>query len=176
MPLTLIAAMTEDRVIGRGNALPWHLPEDLRHFKGLTLGHPVIMGRKTWESVGTPLPGRRNIVVTRREGFAAPGADVAPSLAAALRLVAEEPEVFVVGGAELYRGALPLADRIHLTVIHTREVEGDTHFPAFEGPDWVLAEERHLPADARHAWPLSFRRYDRVRERTRAGARTPEAS
>jgi len=163
MVLALIAAMTEDRVIGRGNGLPWHLPEDLRHFKRLTTGHPVIMGRKTWESVGTPLPGRRNIVVTRQAGFRAPGADVVPSLAAALRLVAGEPEVFVVGGAEVYRAALPLAERIHLTVIHTRDVAGDTHFPAFEGPEWALTEERHHPADARHAWPLSFLRYDRRR-------------
>ncbi len=163
MVLALIAAMTEDRVIGRENGLPWHLPEDLRHFKRLTTGHPVIMGRRTWESVGTPLPGRRNIVVTRQAGFRAPGADVVPSLPAALRLVADAPEVFVVGGAEVYRAALPHADRIHLTVIHTRDVAGDTHFPPFEGPEWALTEERHHPADARHAWPLSFLRYDRRR-------------
>lgn len=163
MRIALIAAMTEDRVIGRGNGLPWHLPEDLRHFRRLTTGHPVVMGRKTWESVGTPLPGRRNIVVTRQPGYRAPGAEVAPSLAEALRLVEGEPEVFIVGGAELYRAALPLADRIHLTVIHTRDVAGDTHFPPFEGPDWVVTGERRIPADARHAWPLSFLRYERRR-------------
>ncbi len=163
MLLTLVAAMTEDRVIGRGNGLPWHLPEDLRHFRRLTTGHPVIMGRRTWESVGTPLPGRRNIVVTRRPSYAAAGVEVVPSLAEALGLVRGEPEAFVVGGAELYRAALPLADRIHLTVIHTRDVPGDVHFPAFEGPDWELTAERHHPADPRHAWPLSFRRYERRR-------------
>lgn len=163
MNLALVAAMTEDRVIGRGNGLPWHLPEDLRHFKRLTLGHPVVMGRKTWESVGTPLPGRHNIVVTRQRGYQAEGADVAPSLQAALALVRDEPEVFVVGGAEIYAQALPLADAIHLTVIHTRDVPGDAHFPSFEGPDWAIAEERQHPADDRHAWPLSFRRYERRR-------------
>jgi dihydrofolate reductase len=163
MNVALVAAMTEDRVIGRANGLPWHLPEDLRHFKRLTLGHPVVMGRKTWESVGTPLPGRHNIVVTRQRGYQADGADVAPSLQAALGLVRDEPEVYVVGGAEIYAQALPLADTIHLTVIHTRDVTGDAHFPPFEGQDWALAEERQHPADDRHAWPLSFRRYERRR-------------
>ena len=170
MNVALVAAMTEDRVIGRGNGLPWHLPEDLRHFKRLTLGHPVIMGRRTWESVGTPLPGRHNIVVTRQRGYHAEGADVAPSLQAALGLVRDEPEVFVVGGAEIYAQALPLADTIHLTVIHTRDVPGDAHFPRFEGPEWALAEERRQPADERHAWPLSFRRYEHTRGRSMASA------
>ena len=168
MNVALVAAMTEDRVIGRGNGLPWHLPEDLRHFKRLTLGHPVVMGRKTWESVGTPLPGRHNIVVTRQRGYQADGADVAPSLQAALGLVRDEPEVFVVGGAEIYAQALPLADTIHLTVIHTRDVPGDVHFPPFEGPEWAIAEELQHPADERHAWPLSFRRYERTRQRSMA--------
>ncbi|HJS46756.1 MAG TPA: dihydrofolate reductase [Gemmatimonadales bacterium] len=163
MRLTLVAAMTEDRVIGRENGLPWHLPEDLRHFKRLTLGHPVVMGRRTWESVGEPLAGRHNIVVTRQPGYAAPGAEVVASLDAALRLVRDEPEVFVVGGAELYRAALPRADRVHLTLIHTRDVPGDTRFPPFEGPEWDRTEEGRHPADARHAWPLTFLRYDRRR-------------
>ncbi len=161
MRVSLIAAMAENRVIGKRGGLPWRLPADLRFFRETTWGHPVIMGRRTWESVGKPLRGRRNIVVSRRKDFAAEGVEVADSLDAALRLVAEEPEIFVVGGAQLYAAALPRADRIYLTVIH-REFEGDTWFPEFEGPDWRLVAREDRPADAENPYPFSFLLYERA--------------
>jgi dihydrofolate reductase len=133
MIISLIAAMSENRVIGSDNRLPWHLPEDLKRFRALTRGHPVIMGRKTWDSIGgKPLPQRDNIVLTRQPGFAAPGARVFSSLNAALEdlrnSLPADAEVFVIGGAEIYRLALPIADRIYLTVVH-RTVAGDAFFP-----------------------------------------------
>lgn len=136
--LSMIAAMAKNRVIGRDNTLPWHLPEDLRHFKATTLGKPVIMGRKTWESLGRPLPGRRNIVVSRNPAYAPAGGELFPSLEAALAACGDEPECFVIGGAELYRQALPLARKIHLTEIDT-EIEGDAHFPVIAAEDWQEA-------------------------------------
>ncbi|KAF0166534.1 MAG: dihydrofolate reductase [Rhodocyclaceae bacterium] len=143
--LTLIAAVARNGVIGIDNRLPWHLPADLKHFKALTLGNTVIMGRKTWESLPTsfrPLPGRRNIVVTRDGSYRAEGAVVAPSLPAAIA-AAESGEAFVIGGAELYAVALPLADRLQLTEIDAA-FEGDTHFPAIDPHHWrETARETH---------------------------------
>ena len=135
--LTLIAAVARNGVIGIDNRLPWRLPADLRHFKALTLGHTVIMGRKTWESLPAgfrPLPGRRNIVVTRVGSYRAEGATVANSLPAAV-IEADGGEAFVIGGAELYAAALPLADRLQLTEIDAA-FEGDTHFPAIDHDQW----------------------------------------
>jgi dihydrofolate reductase len=144
--LSLIAAVARNGVIGLDNRLPWHLPADLKHFKALTLGHAVIMGRKTWESLPAnfrPLPGRRNIVVTRDGSYQAAGATVATSLPAAIA-AAENSEAFVIGGAELYAAALPLADRLQLTEIDA-DFEGDTHFPAFDSREWrETAREAHL--------------------------------
>lgn len=141
--LTLVAAMAAGRVIGRDNGLPWHLPEDLKHFKAVTLGKPVIMGRKTWDSIGRPLPGRRNIVVTRQQGWQADGAEAAHSLEAALAMVDGVDEACLIGGAELYRQALPLADRLRLTLIELT-VEGDAHFPAWSAREWrETASEAH---------------------------------
>lgn len=131
----LVAAVAANGVIGAHGKLPWHLPEDLRHFKALTLGHPVVMGRKTWESLGRALPGRENIVVTRAPGYAAPGASVASSLEAALALCAGEPTVFVIGGGELYAEALPLADGLVLTEIQ-RDYAGDARFPDYDRAAW----------------------------------------
>lgn len=143
--LTLIAAVARNGVIGIDNRLPWHLPADLKHFKALTLGHTVIMGRKTWESLPDkfrPLPGRRNIVITRNPSYRAAGALVASTLPEALR-AAESGEAFVIGGAELYAAALPLADRLQLTEIDA-DFEGDTRFPAIEGSQWLeSARETH---------------------------------
>lgn len=133
--LTLVAAMARGNVIGIANTLPWHLPEDLKHFKAVTLGKPVIMGRKTYDSIGRPLPGRRNIVVTRQHDWSAAGVEVAHSLEAALALVAEAESVCVIGGAELYRQALPLAHRLELTEI-AESYQGDAHFPAFSADEW----------------------------------------
>lgn len=129
--VNLIAALAENGVIGVKNRLPWRLPEDLAHFKTVTLGHPVVMGRKTFESLGRPLPGRRNIVITRTPGWHAAGAEAAASLDAALALCSGAPEVFVIGGAEIYALALPLADRLFLTEVAVAP-EGDARFPEFD--------------------------------------------
>jgi dihydrofolate reductase len=133
--ISLVAAHARNRVIGAGNRLPWHLPEDLPRFKRLTMGAPVIMGRKTHESIGKVLPGRRNIVVTRQTGARFEGCEVAGSLEAALALAADAPEVFVIGGAELYRLALPRADRLYLTLIDA-DYAGDAFFPEIDPAEW----------------------------------------
>ncbi len=182
MSLTLIAAMSENRVIGREGGLPWRLPEDMRHFKQVTMGHPVVMGRRTWESMGGPLPGRRNIVLSRRVGYTAEGAEVVTTLDAALARAgsgatattaatatgrtegesAGDPSpVFVIGGGEIYDLALPRADRLDLTIVHAI-VTGDAFFPAWDPADWRLVSERHHPADERHAHPFTFRVYERA--------------
>jgi dihydrofolate reductase len=143
----LVAALARNGVIGAQGRLPWHLPEDLQHFKKLTLGHPVIMGRRTWESLGRPLPGRENIVVSRQRGFAAPGASVAASVQAAIALCAGEPVAFVIGGAELYAAALPLADGLVMTEID-RDYAGDTLFPDWDRGAWKVSQrEAHTAKD-----------------------------
>ncbi len=143
----IVAAVASNGIIGAQGKLPWRLPQDLQHFKRLTLGHPVIMGRRTWESLGKALPERENIVVTRRRGYEAPGAAVASSLDAALALCAGEPIAFVIGGGELYAAALPLAAGLVLTEIH-REFEGDARFPTFDRAKWRETQrESHTAAD-----------------------------
>lgn len=144
--VSVIAAVAANGVIGAGNALPWRLPEDLKHFRAATLGHPVIMGRKTFESIGRPLPGRRNIVVTRNAEYQAAGCETAASLAAALAACAGTDEVFVIGGAELYAAALPLAQRLYLTEIRAA-FDGDARFPDFDRGAWrETAREHHRSA------------------------------
>ena len=128
MIVTIIAAMSRNRVIGAAGRIPWHLPEDLRRFRELTTGHPVIMGRKTFEAIGRPLPGRENIVLSRRRGYAPAGCRPAATLAEALRLAEPADEVFIGGGSDVYRQALPLARRIYLTIVDL-EVPGDALFP-----------------------------------------------
>jgi dihydrofolate reductase len=158
--LTLIVARARNGVIGRGNQLPWRLPEDLAHFKRTTMGRPIVMGRKTWESIGRPLPGRRSVVVSRDPGYAAPGAEVVSSVAAALALTAAEPEVFVIGGAQIYAAALPLATRILLTQIDA-DFEGDAHFAAPDPAVWQeVAREHHGPAGER-PWGFDIVTYER---------------
>lgn len=143
----IVAAVASNGIIGAQGRLPWRLPQDLQHFRRLTLGHPVIMGRRTWESLGKALPERENIVVTRRRGYEAPGAAVASSLDAALALCAGEPIAFVIGGSELYAAALPLAAGLVLTEIH-REFEGDARFPNFDRAKWRETQrESHTAAD-----------------------------
>ncbi len=145
--LSLIAAMANERVIGRDNTLPWRLPEDLQHFKRTTLGKPVIMGRKTWESLGRPLPGRRNIVVSRNPDYLPVGGELVSSLEAAMAATADVEEAFVIGGADLYRQALPLAQRIYLTEI-AGDYAGDAHFPEFAAADWrEVSREAHTSSD-----------------------------
>jgi dihydrofolate reductase len=141
--LSLIVAMSENRVIGRDKDLPWHIPEDLKYFKKVTKGHPMIMGRKTFESIGRPLPQRRNIVLTRQEGFQLQGAEVFKSFDEALSVLRSElppgAEVFVIGGEEIFRLALPLADKIYLTLVHD-EFEGDAFFPEFDESKFIQSD------------------------------------
>lgn len=158
--VSLVAAMTENHVIGRDGGMPWHLPDDLAHFKRLTRGHTVIMGRKTFDEIRRPLPERRNVVITRNPSFRAEGVTMVDSLEAALALAAGEPEVFVIGGGEIYRQAMDHADRLDLTLIHAT-VEGDTWFPAFDRDEWLLTSEEHHPADARHEHPFTFQSWRR---------------
>ena len=144
----LIAAVAANGVIGRNGAMPWRLPEDLKHFKRLTVGHPVIMGRRTWESLGKkPLPDRENIVITRSTGYEAPGAAVANSLDAALALCAGEPLAFVIGGGEIYTAAMPIASGLVITEIQ-RDYEGDARFPDYDRSRWKESQrEGHVAAD-----------------------------
>lgn len=158
--VALVAAVSENGVIGREGGLPWHLPDDLRWFKRLTRGHVLIMGRRTFESLDAPLPDRRLIVLTRRHRFRAGDAAVARTLDDALALAGPVEQVFVVGGADVYRAALPIADRLFLTRVHAI-VEGDVVFPEVDWSTWTLVEERFHPADARHAYAFTIQRYDR---------------
>lgn len=157
MRIALIAALSTNRVIGKDNDLPWHLPDDFRHFKATTRGHHVIMGRATWESQGKPLPRRVNLVLSSRPAFEAPGARVIRSLAEGLELAraAGDDEAFVIGGTRLFAEALPLADRLYLTFVHA-DIEGDTYFPEFDGADWRELERVEHEADARHAHAFSI--------------------
>ena len=142
--VSIIAAIARNGVIGSKNALPWHLPEDLRHFKALTMGHHIVMGRKTYESLGRLLPGRTTVIISRSQGFSVPGALTAQSLGAALSMCGEDKEIFVIGGAELYMHALPLADRLYLTEIDA-DFEGDTRFPEILPSVWrEVSRERHV--------------------------------
>ncbi|OGA72652.1 MAG: hypothetical protein A3G81_21825 [Betaproteobacteria bacterium RIFCSPLOWO2_12_FULL_65_14] len=144
----LLVAVASNGIIGANGQLPWHLPEDLQHFKRLTMGHPVIMGRRTWESLkGRPLPGRENIVVTRTPGYEAPGAAVASSLESALALCAGESVAFVIGGSRLFEESLPIADGLVVTEIH-KDFAGDTWFPPYDRSRWREAQrEAHTAAD-----------------------------
>ena len=160
--LSVVVAADERGGIGRAGGLPWHLPEDLRRFKALTMGKPIVMGRRTWDSIGRPLPGRRSVVVSRQAGLAIAGAEVVGSLEQALDAAAGAPEVCVIGGAELYRLALPLADVVHLTRVHA-EVEADTFLPPLDPSEWEEVSRESHPADARHAHPYSFVTLRRVR-------------
>jgi dihydrofolate reductase len=154
--VSIVVAMDERNAIGRAGGLPWRLPEDLKRFKSITMGKPVVMGRRTWESIGKPLPGRHNIVVTRRTGFAPAGVTVVGSLDEALLAAGQVPEVCIIGGAEIYRLALPATDVLHLTLVHASVADADTHFPAVDVGDWDEVSRDDRQADARHAYPYSF--------------------
>jgi len=159
---SLVVAMARNRVIGRDNALPWRLPADLAYFKRVTMGHPVIMGRRTWESIGKPLPGRLNIVVSRNPQFRAPGCTVVGSLDEAWDVAGEAEEVCVIGGTSLFAEALPIADRIHLTEVDA-DVPGDTWFPEFDRGEWTEREVERHGRDERHAHPFRILVLDRKR-------------
>jgi dihydrofolate reductase len=158
--LNLIVARARNGVIGRDGELPWRLREDLAHFKRTTMGHPIVMGRKTWESIGRPLPGRRNIVVTRSADYAAEGAEVAGSLEAALARCAGAAEIFVIGGAELYAQALATAQRLIVTEIDA-DFEGDVHFPAPDRDTWRETAREHLVPTPERPFAMDFVIYER---------------
>lgn len=160
--LTLIVARARNGVIGRDNTLPWRLPEDLAHFKRTTMGAPVIMGRKTWESIGRPLPGRRNIVVSRNAGLRLEGAEVAGSLEDALRLCVGVEQVFLIGGAQLYAEALPSADRLIVTEIDA-DIEGDAYFPQIDPQRWSVTERERHHSEA-NGFDYAFVTYERAPE------------
>jgi len=156
MPLVSIVVATDEQGgIGHQGGLPWHLSDDLKRFKQLTLGKPVVMGRKTWDSIGRPLPGRHNIVVSRQRGLVLEGVTVVPYLAAAWQAAGDVPEICIIGGAEIFRQALPFTDVVHWTLVHAM-VDADTRLPPFDGAEWIEVDRDTRPADARHAHSFSF--------------------
>ena len=170
MRLSLLVACSTNGIIGRDGGLPWKLSADLKRFKALTMGHPLLMGRKTFDSIGRPLPGRTSIVISRQirdQNDAFPLVRFVTSLPEAVQLArqlqTDETEAFVVGGGEIYRLALPLVVRLYLTLVEG-EVLGDTYFPQVDFPLWQLVEQQHYPADEKNDFPHQFCVYDRIRE------------
>jgi dihydrofolate reductase len=160
MLVSIVVAISQNHAIGKDNKLLWYLPKDLKHFKEITTGHTVIMGRKTYQSVGKPLPNRRNIVITR-QSLTIEGCEVANSVEAALALCKDEAEVFIVGGAEIYMQALHLTDRIYLTLVH-ENFEGDTYFPEINTDLWKETERQYHKPDEKNLLPYSFITYERA--------------
>jgi dihydrofolate reductase len=154
MTVSSVVAISENHVIGKDNKLLWYLPNDLKHFKDITSGHTVIMGRKTFDSVGKPLPRRRNIIITRQD-ISIEGCEVVKSIEAALDLCKDEEEVFIVGGAEIYRQSMHLTDRIYLTIVH-KEFEGDSFFPEIDKKEWKEVSHEDFEADEKNSIPYSF--------------------
>lgn len=161
MRVNLVVAVSANNVIGVNGELPWHLPDDLRYFKQLTMGKPIVMGRRTWNSIGRPLPGRQNIVVTRQTGYAADGATVAASPEEAMRVVGNVNDVMVIGGGQIFEAFWPLAARIYLTRVAVT-LEGDAFFPTMVESEWVLTSSESRSADERHAYDFEFKVYDRL--------------
>jgi dihydrofolate reductase len=153
--VSLVVAATENDVIGRDNGMPWHLPDDLKYFKARTMGKPMLMGRKTFESIGKPLPGRTSLVLTRDAAWRADGVVVVRSLDEALAWARDVPELCAIGGAEIFRLVLPLARRLFLTRIHA-SLPGDTFFPKLDASEWREVERTEHAADERHAYAMSF--------------------
>ena len=160
MTISLVVAASINNVIGSDGGLPWHLPDDLRHFKRLTTGNPIVMGRRTFESIGRPLPDRRNIVMTRDAVYVAPGCDVVTSVDEALDLVEDADEVMIIGGGQVYRDFLPHADRIYLTRVQA-DVEGDTYFPDIDEAGWRLVSSEPHAADEKHAYAFDVMVFER---------------
>ena len=159
--ICLVAALAANRVIGKNNALPWHLPADLNRFKAMTIGHPVVMGRKTHDSIGRPLPGRHNLVITRNRGYSAPGCEVIHSLDAAIAACRGAQAIFIIGGAELFRESLPRAHCLEFTEICS-EIEGDVTFPEFCMSEWRETGREIHRAEAGIPFRYDFARYERV--------------
>jgi dihydrofolate reductase len=158
----LVVAVSENDVIGRANQLPWRLSADLRHFKALTMGHPILMGRKTYESIGKALPGRTNWVLSRASDFKPADCKVVRTLDEAQMGVGGEGPLMVIGGAEIYRLCLPQAQRIHLTLVHTKITDGDTFFSAWRDPEWTESSRERHEADEKNAYAYSFLTLDRT--------------
>jgi dihydrofolate reductase len=161
--LSAIVAMGINRAIGKNNQLLWRLPADLKHFKSLTTGHPILMGRKTFESIGKPLPNRTNIIITRKSNFDAPGCIIATSLAEAIEIGAEnDTDIFIIGGAEIYRQLLPQIQRIYLTIVQ-QKFDGDTFFPELNEDEWQEVAHSDHAADAENPFAYSFVTLERIR-------------
>jgi len=162
MTLSIIVAISKNNIIGKDNGMPWHLPADLKYFRQVTTGHHIIMGRKTFESIGggKPLPNRVSIIVTHQRDYRAEGCIVAHSLHEAIAKTDEQDEVFVIGGKQLYEQALPLADTLYITRIH-QSIEGDTAFPIYNQQDWILSRNVDYSADEKNAYNLSFQVFER---------------
>ena len=158
--ISIIVAASTNNVIGVGGRLPWRISDDLKRFKALTLGKPVVMGRLTWESIGRPLPGRQNIVITRQAGFSADGCDVVASPAAALTIAGDAPEIMIIGGSQIYDLFLPKAGRLHVTRVQT-EIDGDAFFPAISEADWELLDSESRGASDANEFAFEFRTYER---------------
>lgn len=161
MSISLIVAMSRNHTIGINNTLPWRCPEDLKHFKALTMGHHMIMGRKTFDSIGKPLPGRTTVIVTRNLALKVEGCLIAHSLQQAIAACRNDSEVFVVGGAELYAQALPLVDKLYITEIQ-QDVEGDAHFPELNKNDWILASKEVRTQETPQILEYHFVGYHRI--------------
>ena len=153
--LTIIAALAQNKVIGKQNALPWHLPADLKHFKALTMGKPIVMGRKTFDSIGKALPGRQNIIITRRGNVQAENCTIVGSLSEAIAAAGDATDIMIIGGASIYEQTLPMAERLCLTFVH-HEFEGDTFFPEWEASEWHEVERVDCCADEKNAFDYSF--------------------
>ncbi|RYE04577.1 MAG: dihydrofolate reductase [Sphingobacteriaceae bacterium] len=160
MKIILIVAVSSNNVIGKNNQLIWHLPSDLKHFKQLTTGHAVFMGRKTYDSIGKPLPNRRNLVISRTQKEIA-GCEVVASLEAGFKICADEEEIYIIGGAEIYRLALPLAHRIELTRVH-HDFDGDTFFPEINPKQWQESNREDFEPDEKNAYAYSFITLNRI--------------
>lgn len=161
MNLTLIAAMSKNRIIGNNNELIWHLPADLKRFKSLTNGHHIIMGRKTYESLGRPLPNRTNIIITRQKDFQAPGCLIVHSLEEAIQKSIGDEQPFIVGGAEIYKQALPYANKIELTIVDS-EYDGDSSFPEIDAKKWEIVSKENYPSDEKNKHNMSFIQYRKI--------------
>ncbi|MEP6693510.1 MAG: dihydrofolate reductase [Chloroflexota bacterium] len=162
MTIAFVVAYDRKRVIGKNGALPWRLPDDMRHVKAVTMGKPLIMGRRTWDSIGRPLPGRTSIVLTRDPDFRCDGCLIARTPDEALKLAGAAPEIIVFGGGRVFEEFLPRVDRIYLTEVDA-DVGGDTYFPPLDPGDWQVVEAVEHPSDARHPYDFSFLTLDRVR-------------
>jgi dihydrofolate reductase len=156
-----IAAASENNVLGKDNKIVWHLPDDFKRFKQLTTGHYIILGRKTYESLGQPLPNRPHIIVTRKNNYKVAGCTIANSLDEAIKLAPKDEDVFVIGGGEIYNQALAFTDKIELTRVHAT-IEGDTFYPEISSEEWQLVKEEYHPKDEKHAFDFTYQTFIRT--------------